>query len=199
MIRRTHIAKREGFTIIELLVAMSLFITFLSIAIGSFGNILRMQRVLSKKIMLTSSLGIVTEQIEREIRTGFDFSVSGVPMMDVRQNTSDSLTFQSLAQYPPETVTFAKSVSANPNIGDAITRNGVSITPSTMKIKTLSFIVSEVRGATSLACSPWKITIFITAVPLGSDTPQDTVYAQTTVVSRVLPEDMRNDPYSCKI
>ena len=199
MARIEHNTHREGFTIVELLVAMSLFVTFLAIAVGSFGNILRMQRMLSKKIMLTSSLGIVTEQIQREIRTGFDFSVNGTPMMDVKLNTSDSLTFQSLAQYPPEVVTFAKAVSANPSVGDSITRNGVSITPSTMKIKTLSFTVSEIRGATSLLCGPWKITIFISAVPLGSDTPQDTVYAQTTITSRVLPQDMRNDPYNCKM
>lgn len=176
--------KREGFTIVELLVAISIFITFLAVAMGSFGHILRLQRLLAKRIATVSSLGIVAEQMQREIRTGYNFP------MNVSQQTQGSLTFDSLATYPAESVTYM-------NFGGAILRNGVSITPSSMNVKTLTFTVSEVRGGIR-ECGPWKITLYINAVPTGSDTPEDTVRAQTTITSRVLPEDVKDDPYACR-
>ncbi len=175
---------RRGFTIVELLVAISIFITFLAVAMGSFGHILRLQRLLAKRIATVSSLGIVAEQIQREIRTGYNFP------MNVSQQTQGSLTFDSLATYPAEAVTYM-------NVGGAIMRNGVSVTPSSMNVKTLSFTVSEVRGG-ARECGPWKITFFISAVPSSSDTPENTVHAQTTITSRILPEDVKDDPYACK-
>lgn len=178
-------SNREGFTIVELLVAVSIFVTFLAIAMGSFGHILRMQRLLAKRIATVSSLGIVTEQIQRELRTGYNFPMS------VSLASQDSINFDSLATYPSENVTYALS-------NGAILRNGVSVTPSSMKIKSLSFTVSEVRGG-AIECGPWKITIFVTAVPARADTPEDTVRAQTTVTPRVLPQDVKGDPYGCII
>lgn len=176
---------REGFTIVELLVAISIFTTFLAIAMGSFGHILQLQRLLAKRIATVSSLGIVVEQMQREIRTGYNFP------MGVNLLTQDSLIFDSLATYPAETVMFA-------NAGGAITRNGVSITPSSMNIKTLSFTVSEVRGGGTPACGPWKVTLFVSAAPTGSNAPEDIVRAQTTITARVLPQDVKDDPYGCR-
>ncbi len=189
--------KRGGFTIAELLVATFVFITFLAIAMGSFSNILRMQRLIAKRIATVSSLNIVLEQIQREIRTSYDFSGDAGDAIGVDQQTSGSLSFTSPALSPAGTVSLALVSKVT---GGMITRNGDELTPSNIDVKKLSFVISQIKDADK-KCGPWVITISATAIPSGTDynTPENTVRVETTIASRVLPSDVKNNPHDCKL
>lgn len=63
----------KGFTITELLIAMSIFIILTSIVAGGFINILRNQRVITALMAANDNMGLTMEQIAREIRTGYNF------------------------------------------------------------------------------------------------------------------------------
>ncbi|MBN2197881.1 prepilin-type N-terminal cleavage/methylation domain-containing protein [Candidatus Wolfebacteria bacterium] len=68
---------KRGFTIVELLIAMTLFVVFIGISTGSFIRILRTQRLITSLMEASSNASLTLEQISREIRTGSEFNVIG--------------------------------------------------------------------------------------------------------------------------
>lgn len=66
----------KAFTIVELIVAMSLFMILISIAVGSFINVLRNQRVVVALMAVNDSMNLSLEQMAREIRTGYNFCLT---------------------------------------------------------------------------------------------------------------------------
>lgn len=69
--------KKSGFTIVELLVSMTLFITVIAISAGSFIQILRAQRMMVSLISANNNAVLTLEEISREIRTGKNFEKNG--------------------------------------------------------------------------------------------------------------------------
>lgn len=65
--------KKEGFTIVELLIAVALFTVVISITSGVFIRSLRTQRIITSFIAANGNASLSLEQIAREIRTGQDF------------------------------------------------------------------------------------------------------------------------------
>jgi len=63
-----------GFTIIELLVAMTLFLVLMGIAVGSFVKTMRTQRAIVALMAVNDNASLTLEQIAREMRTGYHFS-----------------------------------------------------------------------------------------------------------------------------
>lgn len=66
-----------GFTLVELLVAMSLFIVVVAISAGSFIQILRAQRMMVSLISANNNAVLTLEEVTREVRTGKDFKKEG--------------------------------------------------------------------------------------------------------------------------
>jgi len=64
----------RGFTIIELLVAMGLFVILVGIASGGFIKVLRMQRLIVELMSANDNVSSALEQMAREIRMGYDFN-----------------------------------------------------------------------------------------------------------------------------
>jgi len=64
----------RGFTIIELLVAMGLFVILVGIASGGFIKVLRTQRLIVELMAANDNVSSALEQMAREIRTGYNFS-----------------------------------------------------------------------------------------------------------------------------
>lgn len=64
---------KKGFTLIEMLVTVSLFAIIITIAVGSFTNAERTQRQVSSLISAQSNVSLVVEQMSRAIRTGYLF------------------------------------------------------------------------------------------------------------------------------
>lgn len=70
---------KRGFTIIELLVASTIFIIILTIAVGGFVRVLRMQRAIVALMEANDNASFTIEQMAREIRTGYNFCTRGNP------------------------------------------------------------------------------------------------------------------------
>ncbi len=63
----------RAFTVIELLVAMGLFIILMGIAAGSFIRAMRTQRAIVALMAANDNASLTLEQMAREIRTGSNF------------------------------------------------------------------------------------------------------------------------------
>ncbi|MFA5870627.1 MAG: type II secretion system protein [Candidatus Paceibacterota bacterium] len=174
-----------GFTVVELLVASAIFTIFLTIAVGSFTRVIQVQRVLSRRMALVSSLGSVMESMTREIRIGYKFEYPNG--MDVDNEQLSSITFENFATHTTESTSTTFSIG-----GGAIMKGTDRLTPSDVVIKSGNFYLNE------SSCGPWRVTIALTAHPIGIDKNEDTVSIQTTVASRVLPAEVKGDPYQCK-
>src|SRR3989344_4813702 len=75
----------QGFTLMELLVAMTVFLVVIGLSSGIFLQTLRSQRVITRFSENMNNVTLALEQIAREVRTGFSFP----------QDTND--TYQKLA------------------------------------------------------------------------------------------------------
>ncbi|MBI2075117.1 MAG: prepilin-type N-terminal cleavage/methylation domain-containing protein, partial [Candidatus Harrisonbacteria bacterium] len=67
----------KGFTIVELLVAVGLFLIVLAIASGAFVQALRSQRATLRLMAANDAASSALEQMTREIRVGDDFALAG--------------------------------------------------------------------------------------------------------------------------
>jgi len=68
------ISNSRGFTLVELLVAMGLFVVLIGIATGGFIRALRTQRLMVALMAANDNVSSALEQMAREIRTGYDFN-----------------------------------------------------------------------------------------------------------------------------
>jgi len=181
---------QTGFTVVELLVAMSVFTILLSIAIGIFVNGLKSERYLTDLMSVNNNSGIVLEQMAREIRTGYNFALGG---------DCSSITFVNGQKTSPG----ASSITSYELEGGKIkrTENNVEgfLTSSEILVKNLCFEIQK-YGSTDIArrCSPWRITILMEVDTRDAETNSKTSFVQTTVSSRVLPIEIEGDPYQCR-
>jgi type II secretory pathway pseudopilin PulG len=70
------IKENNGFTLIEVLVAIASFIVIISIVVGGFAGALRSQRQVITLLNANYNSSLVLEQMTREIRTGMNFSIN---------------------------------------------------------------------------------------------------------------------------
>lgn len=69
--------KNKGFTVVELLISMAIFVIITSITIISFVRTLRAQQAIVGLIAANDNASLTLEQMAREIRTGSNFSTNG--------------------------------------------------------------------------------------------------------------------------
>lgn len=69
-------SKNSGFTVIELIVAMTIFVILMSIAVGGFVHLLKSQRVVAALMIANDSASLTLEQMAREMRTGYNFCIT---------------------------------------------------------------------------------------------------------------------------
>ena len=67
------IAGQSGQTLIELMVAMSIFAIFMTVAIGGFIQSMANQRLVLKLVSATDNMSLTLEQMMREMRVGTNF------------------------------------------------------------------------------------------------------------------------------
>ena len=65
-----------GFTVVELLVSMAIFVILVGIVSGIFINSLRIQRAVISLMATNDNSSLVLESIARDIRTGSNFCIS---------------------------------------------------------------------------------------------------------------------------
>lgn len=157
--------KKNGFTMVELLVAISLFSVVVSIAAGTFIQALRTQRVTVSLIAAVSNASLAIEQISREVRTGRSFSLNGGELSFLNAKNEN-------VAYALRNAAIEKSVNGQPG----------RITADNVQINRLDFILAGNDPGDDL---PAKITVILEiGAPQASAASK--VNLQITVSSRAL-------------
>ena len=176
-------SQRRGFTLVELLVALSVFSIIISIAVGGFVRALRTQRQTIGLLASNSNASLTIEQMAREIRTGLRFRCgtgnplcSGVPTV---------LTFDTVGGntiwYCLNGAVINRYVGT---LGDCMT-DGTPITAVNVNVKQLSFrVFFNQRYPADLY--PARIVISMTVSPLEQGVQGAELNFQTTVSARNL-------------
>ena len=150
-----------GFTIIELMVAMSLFVIVIGIASGTFIRSLRTQRQTVALMAANDNASFTLERMVREIRTGSAFS-SG----------SGRLAFTNYEDKPVEYLL----------VDGVVTRNGRPLTASNVLVTYLSFYLTGADVGDGLST---RVTVRMGVSGRGA-LESFVTRLQTTVASRVL-------------
>ncbi len=159
---KNKFSSKNGFTLVELLVAMSLFVVVVALASGIFIQALRTQRATVALIAANNNASLAIEQMMREIRTGKNFTVEGV-----NSGEGQSLDFQNARQ---EAVNYSLT-------NKSIARNNNALTAENILVENLKFNL--------LAGLPPRITIVLQISALGVPAPGSFINLQTTVSPRV--------------
>lgn len=152
---------KKGFTIIELMVAMSLFVIVVGISSGVFIRSLRTQRAVVALMAANDNASQTLEQMTRAIRTGTAFSANG-----------SRLSFTS-ADDKPTTYDLVEG---------KIERNGKALTASNVLVKYITFVV---RGSAVGDGVSTRVTVLL-GVSARGKMESFVTRLQTTVASRVL-------------
>lgn len=183
---RAIFGSRRGFTLVELLVAVGLFMITVSIATGGFVQALRTQRQVAALIAANNNVSMVIEQITREVRTGSNFcrtddntptchNVSG--NLANGPNTSD-LVFINANGVPVSYSLVNGSIARVENNGTP-----EFITGSNVSVKYLNFVLSG-----NLSGDGWspRVTIVLGISAKESGVSGSVISLQTTVSARNL-------------
>ena len=155
---------------VELLVAMSLFIIFVVIASGSFIRALRTQRAIVALIAANDNVSLSLEQMVREIRTGSNFSSSANSNLTFTNAYGIQVTYQ----LNSETMTIERGERG---------ANFRPLTATNVKINKLNFYL---HGYLVGDGYPPRITIVLSASPNIPTIQNISTNFQTTVSARNL-------------
>ena len=158
-----HFSKSAGFTLIEILVATSVFSILAIIVGGIFMQSSSIQRKGASAQKVQENALYIFETMAREIR------VSKITSSRAPECDAETLTIQH-----PVNGNIIYSLS-----NDAVTRNGESISSNDVKFTNLKFCILKNDQAQP------RITI-LTSVTAGKDKYQTTIDLQTTISSRDL-------------
>jgi len=85
---------QRGFTLMELIVAMAVFLIVVGLSSGIFIQTLKSQRTIANISEAMNNSTLALEQIAREIRTGFDFRGDGdVDQLEFRNGLGKYVTY----------------------------------------------------------------------------------------------------------
>lgn len=179
--------KQNGFTLVELMVAISVFSVAISLSSGAFVNAIKAQRTLNHLMAVNSDASLVFEQLAREIRTGYDFNVQSSipdcgPDPGLNRKRGDQLKFTRSRDNIDVTY---KWDNLNKMI---VLKDGGGpfepVTASNIAVRRLCFELEQSNGT-----NPWLITIFLTIGPLDQRISQNVLNLQTAVTARILPSE----------
>lgn len=170
-VMRSTLHDRKGFTLIELIIAIAVFSTVVSIAVGGFVRALRTQRQVMGLLSANSNASLVMEQMARELRTGFDFCPPSQPCSE------SELSFRNAAG---EAVRY--------RLTDGALERGVNnvfapLTASNVSVRHLTFTIS---GNDLHDGFPPRITVVMGVSSKELGVAGTVVNMQTTVSARVL-------------
>jgi prepilin-type N-terminal cleavage/methylation domain-containing protein len=161
--------KNRGFTIVELLVSMTLFLIVTTIAVGSFVRALRAQQAIVGLIAVNDNTSLTLEQMAREIRTGIDFSTQGEDALIFTNTFEEQVTYQ---------------VRNNRLERQSGTTAFIPLTASNIRVVDIGFYLMT-TDAHGNAIAP-RVTITMTVGSTKRDIKDITTTIQTTVSPRVI-------------
>jgi prepilin-type N-terminal cleavage/methylation domain-containing protein len=167
---------RKGFTLVEFLVAMTLFSIIVSIAVGGFVRALRTQQQLVGLISANSNISLTMEQMSRELRTGDSFdcdpsSPPNCPSVNFINSSGQAITYRLNAADQ----TIERGVNG---VFQAITAGNIQVTSFGINMR-----FNEVCPPD---CYPARMTILISISPKTAGVETTEIHLQTTVSARNL-------------
>lgn len=189
---------RRGFTLVEMLVAVAVFMIIVAIGVGGFARALRTQREVAALIAAQSNASLALEQMAREIRTGYLFCNDPDPLRNGSPNFAcfPHCTVATLGTTPTFTcdgfLDFYNANSENveyaTSTGNSLMRNEnsagfVPITGDNVSIKYLTFTIFGMKEGDNW---PPRVTISMGVTPSTTDpaVANDVINLQTTVSAR---------------
>lgn len=163
---KSVLSQREGFTMSELVVAVSLFIIVISISSGTFVQSLRSQRAVVTSTSVNSNITQAMERMAREIRTGYNFSGTNSTRLNFINSANQQVDY---------------AVTENNSI-ERCTGSGANCAPITadkIVVTGMKFTFSGTQESDNL---PPRITISIQVEGINNST----VNFQTTVSARII-------------
>lgn len=180
------ITGQSGQTLVELMVAMSIFAIFMTVAIGGFIQSLANQRLVLKLVSATDNMSLTLEQMMREMRVGTNFIAltNGVqfdwPDTEAGISVMRQLVYQE-AQAPWGSNAIKRTMSTLDSTGK-ITGTPVSEFITSNNVGVSYFNVVAAFYSKSPGPCRINMTLGITATDKGVSI---TNYIQSTVSSRV--------------
>ncbi|MDP3014874.1 MAG: type II secretion system protein [bacterium] len=164
----------KAFTIVELLVAMGLFVVLIGISTGGFIKALQTQKAIISLMEANDNASLALEQMAREIRTGYNFSkISETEIQFVNQR--NQVVWYRLNEETIERGTEKEGVVSQ-RIYKKITADNVKI----MNFKVALFGSNVGDGY------PPRITISLSVGPTGRYLENVLTNIQTTISARTL-------------
>ncbi len=204
---------KKGFTLIEMLVTVSLFAIIVTIAIGGFVNAERTQRQVSSLISAQSNISLALEQMARQVRTGYLFcSTYGNTQAVVGSSTTaladcgcvlspspapyGSWTCDTLDFYDAGSNNIVYSLQNGALIESVNSNASSSITGNTVSVKYLKF---QLYGQTEGDHWPPRVTISLGISPSSTDPgiSSDVLNLETTVSARTIDCEPGTSPPKC--
>ena len=187
MLSKLKLKANNGFTVVEVMVAFTLFVTLLAISSGVFIRALRTQRMITALIAANSNASLTLEQIVREARTGEDFCIAANSGCKIESGVLKELIFTNARN---EKVKYELSAprAANLNTIQSIMRSvndetPIPMTADNVNVKNFSFYLG---GQDAGDGRQPKITIAIGLGATGISFSDALINLQTTVSSRTL-------------
>ena len=169
-------SKKEGFTVVELIVAMGLFVILLGIVSGSFINALRTQRRIVALVAANDNANISLEQMAREIRTGVSGTFDLVPL-SVNTDLQFTNAKGEMITYRKNDKGIEREVKAGS--GDSVKQ---TITADNVNITSLKFVLCDPNDCGKKA----RVTIALGVSPNDPDPALagTILHMQTTISAR---------------
>lgn len=183
----SRLKNKSGFSLIEILVSMTLFVVITTAALNIFKLVIDSQRTAIATQNVEESLKYFLEVTGKEIRMAKRNSsgVCALPATDIYKTssvngTSDSLTFKN---YHDQCVTYSVVAQSDGTKRFSVSRDGITgfITPARINIDELHFILRPEGGANN---SQATVTMELVAHALGKDSARSEMRIQTTLASR---------------
>ncbi len=86
--------RNTGFTVVELIVAMGLFMTIIVVAVGAYIQVIKTQGIVTDVMAANDNASLVMEQMAREIRTGKKFIASNNSELTFLNDTKNCVLYK---------------------------------------------------------------------------------------------------------
>ena len=171
---------KNGFTLIEVLVATSLFTIVMGIVVGVFIKSLQTQKQITSLISANSNASLAIEELSREIRTGKGFCQDETACLPMPDGSFQKLIFTSAGQ------TIIYSRAENNDVGALFKQSGnepgASLTNEDVNVRRLAFYLQGNRLGTP---ETPRITIVLQIGTTEKPFQEDIINLQTTISTRV--------------
>lgn len=169
IIKNKELEVRKGFTLIELIVSVAIFIILITAVSVTFIRILRTQRALASLFETNNNISIILEQMAREMRTGVNFTK--ISDTEIRFVNTQS-----------ETVRYRLNLAAvERGIESGVSVNFEKITSDNVRVLRFNPLL---LGQSPGDGFPPRITIVLSVEPVNPHLKDVIIDMQTTVSAR---------------